>query len=46
MEEGIVKLLVVGIIFGIAGASYDPDNNVKEIRVGLRYQLVGGALYR
>lgn len=30
------------IAWGIAGASYDKDNNVKEVRVGLRWQAVGG----
>ena len=30
------------ILWGIAGASYDKANNVKEVRVGLRWQLVGG----
>lgn len=30
------------IAWGIAGASWDQQNNVKEVRVGLRWQMVGG----
>ena len=32
------------VLFGIMGASIDPDNNLKEVRVGLRWQVLGGFL--
>ena len=32
-------------LFGIAGASLDPDNNVKQVHIGLRAQLLGGRSY-
>lgn len=31
------------LLWGIASASYDPENDRREVRVGLRYQLIGGA---
>jgi opacity protein-like surface antigen len=30
------------VLYGIAGASYDQDNNVKQVHIGLRYALLGG----
>jgi len=33
------------IIYGIAGASLDPDNNVKQVHIGLRAQILGGRSY-
>lgn len=34
------------LLWGIASASYDPENDRKEVRVGLRYQVVGGSPWR